>query len=452
MKIIIVGAGIIGTNLAVSLSKENHEVFLIEVNEDVARKVDEKVDAKVFLGKGSDPAVLKGAGVEDADLVIAVTTSDETNLVVCNLATAFGAKRQIARVRDTALSASVHQLGCRQFGVDEIINPEEVAAQDIIKTIKTPGSREVADFADGRMLLRAFHVPETSPLSSMRIGELREEDFPWPFLIIALIRNSEVVIPSGSTVLEANDRIYVLLPSQSLGEFLTFVNPDIREARKIIVYGATTTAEHVVNGLAQDISDIILIEEDPDKSAEMASKLDNARIINGSASEADILKECGIEAADIFVATSLNDHSNLVSAVLAKKMGAQSAIIITQQPDYLTIINALNIDVIINPRLRAVDQILRLVRGKGIHTVTKLLESDCEAVEFVPDAGAPITRDPLRQIKFPKNSIVGAVTRGDHVFLANGDTVIEEGDKVIVFCQEQAVKKLQALFTTRKVF
>jgi len=160
----------------------------------------------------------------------------------------------------------------------------------------------------------------------------------------------------------------------------------------------------------------------------------------------------GIEAADVFVATSDNDHSNLVSAVLAKKMGAKHTVITTQHPDYIAIVEALDINVIINPRLLAVDQILRLVRGKGIQSVTKLMECDAEALEFVPEAGSAITKAALKNIVLPKNSIVGAVYSGDEISLANGDTHIKEGQRVIVFSQEGAVKKLQQLFTKKKIF
>lgn len=450
MQIIIAGAGIIGANLAKSLAEEKHDVYLIESNEETARKVDEKLDVKVVVGNGANPDILKKVFVSEADLVIAVTASDETNLVVCSLAASFGAKRRIARVRNTSLSKVLEQFGNKRFSIDEIINPEEVAAQDIIKTIKTPGTREVADFANGRMLLRSFEIPETSPLCGLKTEELKDEDFPWPFLIIAIIRSGAVLIPKGYTSIEASDRIYVLLPAPSLGEFLSFVNPEIRKPKKIVIYGASDTGERVALGLSDYVRDIILLEEDSQKAKEIAGRLATTRIINGSAAETDILTECGIEAADVFIATSKNDHSNLVSAVLAKKMGAKTTIITTQQPDYMSIVDVLGIDVSVNPRFLAVDQILRLVRGKAISSVTKLLECDTEALEFVPEAGSPVTKAPIKKIRFPKNSIIGAVCREDEVLLADGNTQIREGEKVIVFCQEAAVKKLQSLFIRKK--
>ena len=451
MRIIIVGAGVIGANLAQSLSEENHIVFLIENDEQVAQRISDKLDVKVITGNGADPDTLKQIDIEQADLVIAVTTSDETNLVVCSLAANFGAKRRIARVRNTALSQTIQQFGFSKFYIDEIINPEEVAAQSIIKTIETPGASEVADFAQGQILLRSFDVKANSPLNGQRMEELRVEDFPWPFLIVAVTRDGKVTIPQGKTTINAGDRIYALLPAPSLGEFLTFVDPEIRLPRKIVIYGAGDIGERVARSLSRNIRDITLIEEDVGLAEAIAGRLESVRIINGSASSTEILTECGIEAADAFVAATGNDHSNLVSAVLAKKMGAKTTIITTQQPDYMSIVDVLDIDAIINPRLLAADQILRVVRGKGIRSVTQLIEGDAEALELIPEDGAPITQSPLKDIHFPKDCIVGAVYRGSEVILAKGDTQIRSGDRVIAFCQEAAAKKLQALFTRRKI-
>ena len=452
MKIIIAGAGRIGSNLAKTLSEENHEVYLIEINPDVARKADEKIDAKVIVGSGADPDILKLAKIEQTDLVIAVTFSDEINLVICSLAAYFGSKRQVARVRTVSLSQEIREAGYRHFNIDEIINPEEVTAQAIYKTIETPGAREVGDFAEGKILLRAFDIPERSPFIGMKIEDFRDEDFPWPFLVIAISRNRLALIPKGDTCIESFDRIYVLLPAPSLGEFISFVDPETKKPNKVIISGATNIGEHLARALSEDIPNIVFIEETKSRATHIAGKFDGVRVIHGSASEKDILTECGVEAADFFVATSNNDHSNLISAVLAKKMGAKSTIITTQQPDYMSIVDALDIDVIINPHMLAVEQILSVVRGKGISAVTKLLEGDAEALEFIPEKGSAVTKAPIKEINFPKNSIVGAVCRGSEVILANGDTQIQEGEKVIVFCQQAADKKLQALFTHKTLF
>ena len=450
MKIIIVGAGVIGSNLAQYLTEENHEVFLIEQNEDTARKVHEKIDVKVVTGSGSDPEVLKQVPIDSADLVVAVTTSDEVNLIVCALAASLGAKRRIARVRNSSLSKELLRAGLSHFHVDEIINPEEVASHSIVKTIGTPGAREVADFADGRILLRSFEIPESSPLCNIKIEDVNPNDFPWPFLIIFIIRAGNVIIPKGSNTLKIGDRIYVLLPAGSLGEFLTFVNPTIRKPKKVVIYGASDIGIRVAQGLTPAIRELVLLDENTVLAENAAGILEGTRIINGSAADTDILNEAGIEAADAFIAVSPNDHSNLISAVLAKKMGAKITIIISQQADYMSIIDALNIDAIVNPRLLAVQQILSLVRGKGIHSMIKLLDCNAEVLEFVPEEGSPVTAAPLKKISFPKDSIVGAVAVGSDAFLANGETHIKAGERVIVFCQDNAVQKLQKLFVKQK--
>ena len=407
---------------------------------------------KVINGSGTNPKMLQQANVEQADLVMAVTLSDEINLVVCSLAAAFGAKRRIARVRNTALSEEIHRKGYDHFDLHEIINPEEVAAAAITKAVETPGACEVCDFADGQIYLRAFDVPERSPLCSLSIADFRDEDFPWPFLVVAIRRNEEVLIPKGDTHLRANDRIYVLLPAQSLGEFLSFVDPALTKPKKIVIYGATATGVHVAASLMGQIKDLVLVEEDVHTAAVVAGELKNVCVIQGAGSEKEVLKECGIEAADMFVATSQSDHYNLISAVLAKKMGAKHTIITTHRPDYMSIVDALDIDVVISPHLLAVDNILAYVRGEIVSAVTKIADCDAEAVEFIPEEGSAITKSPLKEISLPKDSIVGAVCRQAGVILATGETQIFPGEKVIVFCKDSAIKKLQTFFTKKRLF
>ncbi|HPN88631.1 MAG TPA: Trk system potassium transporter TrkA [Candidatus Omnitrophota bacterium] len=452
MKIIIVGAGIMGSHLAKFLLKEDHEVSLIEHNEDVARSASDKLDAKIIVGNGADPDILNKVFVTEADLVLAVTASDEMNLVVCSIASFLGAKQQIARVRNTALNQLIANPAFETFSFDKIINPERVAAESIIKTVRSPGVSEIADFADGRILLRAFDVPKESPLCGLKIEDLRDKDFPWPFLVIVIIRKDKVIIPKGDSVIGPFDRIYVLLPIESLGEFLSFVNPSIKLPKKIIIYGASNISEIIAHALSKNIPEILFLEDDPDIAHDIATKLPFVQVINGSASESDILKECGIETTDVFIANSKNDHSNIISAVLAKKMGAKITAITTQQSDYMAIADALNIDTIINPQLAAVYQILSMVRGKSVKTVVKLTDCDVEALELIPEAGSAITKAPLRDIDFPSHSIIGAVCEGKEVSLADGNVLIKDGQRVIAFSQESSSKKLQDLFIKKKFF
>ncbi len=451
MRIIIVGAGVIGSNLAKELSRD-HEVYLIEEDKAAAAKVEEKLDVKVVVGNGSDPSVLTKVPVHNADLVIAVTTSDETNVVVCSLAGAYGAKHKVARVRNASLARALERYRGKNFDIDEIINPEELAAKTILQSLKTPGAREVADFASGRILFRVFNILAGSPLDGMKLSSLQEEEFPWPFLIVAVMRNREVFFPKGDAVLQAEDRIYVLLPKQSAGEFLTFVDSDVRKCKKVVIYGAGQIGQRLATLLSPEMEDVWVLDERPDKAEDAAAKLEKVRVIQGSACESDILKECGIETADAFIAVTEADHLNLVSAVLAKKMGARTTLITTAASDFMSIVGLMNIDVVTNPRFLAVDQILRFVRGAGISAVSSFAECDAEAIELISEEGSPITQAPLKKLSFPKDSLVGAVCRGEEVVLANGDLQIQAGEKVIVFCREAAIKKMKALFTKKHIF
>jgi trk system potassium uptake protein TrkA len=308
MKLIVCGAGVIGSNLAGYLSEDGHEVNLIEHRQKTAMKASEKLDVRVITGSAAEPSILEEAGVADADMVIAVTNADISNLAICSLAAAFGAKKRIARVRDASLNDVLEKFGMDHFHVDGIINPDMVAAQAISKVMMAPGSREVADFADGEILLRAFDIHEDSPLCDMMLADLSDKDFPWPFLVIAICRDSDVVIPRGEDSILADDRIYVLLPDPSLAEFLTFVNPSARLPRKVIIYGANNTGENLAKDLAGTIGEVVLLEESRALAERVAGKLKSVTVIHGHPSEADILRECGVEAADAFIAVSGNDH------------------------------------------------------------------------------------------------------------------------------------------------
>lgn len=450
MKVIIVGGGIIGSNLASTLTHEGHEVFLIEKNAEIANQIDDKIDAKTIVGEGTNPEILKAAHVEEADLVIAVTTSDETNLVIASLAALYGAKQRIARVRDMALTHALHELGLSKFHINELINPENIASRSIVRAVESPGAIEVADFAHGEIYFRAFNISENSTLCDLKLDELDHDNFPWPFLITAIKRGRSVIIPKGNTQIKADDRIYCLLLPSSAAEFLTFINPDVKKVRKVIIYGATYIGQHVAKTISKSVKKVILLEEDSRKAQIVAGLLNDVLVISGSPSDATILQEAGIETADVFIALSDDEHSNLISAVLAKKLGAQTTIITTKHPDFIAIMDNLAIDVVINPRYLAADQITRWVRGEGITAMTKLMEIDAEILELIPEENSPITQAPLKDLTLPKETLVGAVYRNHEAILASGKLQINPGELVIVFCRRFNERKLRKMFKATK--
>ncbi|MFA9614885.1 MAG: NAD-binding protein, partial [Deltaproteobacteria bacterium] len=211
------------------------------------------------------------------------------------------------------------------------------------------------------------------------------------------------------------------------------------------------TGTSLARSLSEKIPDVVLLEENRARAEKVAGELNDVRVINGLASEADILRECGVEAADAYIAVSASDHHNLISAVLAKQMGAKTTVITTHTPDYTPIVAGLGIDAFINPRLLATDQIMRLVRGERISHVASLPEVKAEVLELVAEPDSPITRKPLKDFKFPKNSIIGAICREEEVVLASGDSHVRAGEPVVVFCHEDAVPQIEKLFTKRKL-
>jgi trk system potassium uptake protein TrkA len=269
--------------------------------------------------------------------------------------------------------------------------------------------------------------------------------------MVAINRGGKVIIPRGDDTIEGEDRIYTLLPRPSLAEFLTFIHPTVRLPKKVVIYGATSTGTSLARSLSEKVSDVVLLEENRPRAEKVAGDLTNVRVINGLASDADILRECGIEVADAYIAVSASDHHNLISAVLAKQMGAKTTVITTHQPDYTPIVGGLGIDAFINPRLLATDQILRLVRGSRISHVTRLPECKAEVLELIPEPNSPVTRKAVMDLKIPKNAIIGAVHNGDEAHLVDGKTRIQQGEAVVVFCREDAVPQVEKLFAHRSI-
>jgi len=452
MKIIIIGAGSIGTNIARQLEKENHEVYIVESDRDLALRVNEKIDAKVIIGNSTDPNVLRNAGIEKADIIVAVTHSDEVNLIVCSLADAMSGALKIARIRNTSLVKLIEQKGYDFFHIDEIITPEKISSEILANIIEDYGAKDAIDFADGKILLRAFNIQKTSPICCQEINAVKKKEKDLKFLIVAIKRKGNVFFPRGDTKIEENDRIYALFPSDQKIKFLNMINPDFYIPKKLIIFGASTITKMLIEKIRDFIEEIVVIEPDEKKAEKISEETESLLVINGIATDAEILNEAGIKTADFFIAASQDEHSNLVSAVLAKKLGAKSTAIISYQSDLKVIIDTMGIDILINPRILAAYYILRFVRGTKIRHIAKLANIGIEAIELIPEKNSPITKKEIKDIKFPKDSIAGAYVRNGKSFLVDGNVKINEGEPVIVFCSDKSSQSLIELFSVKKNF
>lgn len=451
MKILIVGAGAVGFNLAKQLSKEGHDISVVERDLELVRRITEKLDVFVVSGSASSPTVLEEAGIKSADIVLAVTNSDEINMVVCMLSHSYGVKSKIARIRNPEFSGEQVALHQNEFHIDHVVNPETITINSIFNIIGTPGAIYVADFTEGDILLRGFSVPSDAPIVGKRLSELKEVEASDSFLIVAIQRNEEMVIPTGETKLMPHDNIFVLIARGALPYFLPMVNRRADEVEKVILHGVNRASLELAKMLEDQKIGVTIIEPDKEKTQQAATVLHKTIVLQGSALDIDLLKEASIDIADFFVAMSENEQSNILSSLLAKKLGAKKAIVLTEDPAFVPIINSLGMDIVINPRLITVGSILQHIRRGRTLSVVKFHNSEAEAMELIAEENSKIVNKPLKDISFPHGSILGAVVRDGMMQIPTGNTVVYPGESVIVFALPNAIEKVQSLFNFKKM-
>ncbi len=448
MKILIVGAGAVGFNLARQLSSEGHDVSLVEKDPHVARRIGEKLDVLLVTGSGSSPSVLEAARIKDAEIVLAVTDSDEMNLTVCLLAHWFGVERKIARLRNEEYTREGSFVREKQFFIDHIINPDFITVDSVLKVIETPGANYVADFAEANILFRGFHVPPDAPIVGRKLQELKEFSSTDSFLIVAIQRKDEMFIPTGQAQIEPEDTVFVLVARAGLPFLLPIVNRRAMETQRVVIYGASKVGVQLAQLLEKKVKMVVLVEPDEDRAQLAASRLSETTILHGHATETEILKEVTTEAVDFFVGASEDEESNILSCLIAKKQYAKKTIVITKDPEYVPIFGSIGMDVVINPRLFTVSSILQhIIRGPILSMVKLFDRSEAEAIEMVVEKESKMADRALKHTHFPRGSILGTIIREGEMILPHGDFVVTPGDRAIVFTMPQVREKVQSLFT-----
>lgn len=447
MRILIVGAGAVGSNLAEQLSMEQNDVTVVENDEEVAKRLSAKVDAMVIQGNGGSPYVLEQAGIRESEMVISVSDSDELNMIVSLLARNYGVRTRIARIRNPEYSGAKAVLSRQQLAIDRIINPEEIAVNHMEELIFTEGATEVADFAEHKVRLMGFLVPENAGILGRTLQEIREIGRD-AFLIVAIHRGSKVIVPRGGDKIEANDRIYVLMPRDLLDLFLGMLYKRKQKVSKVVICGASLMGVGLARRLEKRLSDITLIDPRHQACVKAAEVLNKTTVLHGSGLDPHLLEEVRVANAQAFCALSDDDASNVMSSLLAKDHGTRRTIVRLGEPDFVPIVERIGVDSAINPRLLAVDVIIRHVRGGNILSVVHLEELKAEVVELVPASGSPLLGKPISEVgpQIPEGALIGVIIRGSNLIIPTGSTAIAPNDRVIVFATKKALPQIQKLF------
>jgi trk system potassium uptake protein TrkA len=449
MKIIIVGAGEIGTELAKMLTNDKHDVIVLEKDASKIAKLTNTLDIMVLEENGARITALEHAGVKDADVLIAATDIDEINIMSCMIAKKIANIKTVARVRNSEYSNRGLLFSNQQLGVDIIIDPEQLTAMEIAKLIKTPVASDIEYFANGKIEMFVFKVDKDSEIVGKSISSL---PISQNFLIIAISReNGEVIIPRGDDSILPNDHIYVVGKTGILSEIGWMARSRVKRAKNIMILGGGKIGFAIAKILDETNSNISvkLIEKSENRCYELSESLSKTLVINGNATDLTLLKEENLENIDVLVSVTGNDEVNILTSLLAKKLGVKKNIIEISKPDYEFVTQALEIDSFVSPRLLVASKLAKLFRRSNVVSVTILREGKAEMLELIASEGSPAINNNLKDLKLPKGIIIGGILRNQKSIIPKGNDVILPGDHVIVFTYPELVSDVERLFASR---
>ena len=442
MKIVVVGAGKVGYSLAERLAQDQHDVYVIEKNSERIKNLENNLDVNLVQGNGSSISLLQEIGIEDMGMLIAVTDSDEVNMLACMLGKAAGIPKTIARVRDNEYENGTNALIQEKLGIDLFINPEMVTAQEIYKILKTPDALDVEDFASGAVRLVEFKIRNNTDIMGI---PLRSLTLPPNVLVVGIMRSGEMIIPHGESTLEYMDNVFFLGAKDSIDEVEVWLNETSRPTQRVVIIGAGLIGRNLTLLLEKDGYDVKVIEKNLDRCEQLAALVDRSIVIHGDGTDIDLLEAEEISDNDVIICLTDDDKLNLLVALLAKHLGVPKTFVRVGRLEYITLMEQVGIDVVFSPRLLTSGQILRLVReADDLINISTFEGSKAEAVEIEISNRSPLMNQYLKDLRFPGKSLVGAIVRDQHTIVPKGNTVLLEGDHVVIFTLPEYVNKLLA--------
>jgi trk system potassium uptake protein TrkA len=457
MKVVICGAGQVGSAIARYLSREENDVTIIDTNPQLVRQISDTLDVQGIVGYASHPEVLERAGTADADLLVAVTFADEVNMVACSIAhSLFEVPTKIARVRaQTYLDPRWADLMHRtHMGIDAIISPEIEVAKAVARRLQIPGAFDTIPLADGRVTLIGVHCHADCPVINTPLRQLTELFPDLHISVVSIIRSDVKIVPSGDDLMMAGDDVYFVADSRHLDRALAAFGHEEPEARRLIIVGGGNIGQFLAKMIADQnlAGEVRMIEIDRTRAERASQALQNTIVLQGDALDPEILAEANVKATETVIAVSNDDEVNILASLLAKRYGAQRSITLINKMTYAPLLGSLGIDAVVSPRAITVSTILQHVRRGRIRSVHTLADGFAEIIEADAMETSRLVGVPLREAKFPAGIIVGSVLRGDEVITPRADTVIEVGDRVIIFAVADAVKHVEKMFSVRLEF
>jgi trk system potassium uptake protein TrkA len=434
MKVIVCGAGQVGTTLARHLSSEANDVVVIDQSDDLIRRLDDSLDVRGIVGYASRPGVLEQAGAADADMIIAATVSDEVNMVACMVAhTLFHVPVKIARVRDQEYAADKWSalFGKDGLPIDVLISPEQEVARAIM-----------------RRRLVGVRLGEQCPIINTPLRQLAALFPDLNIQVVGVVRDGRPFVPSDQDQLFPRDEVYFVADTLHVPRAMAAVGQDLPESHRVIIVGGGNIGRRLARIIEEEDRDIsaMIIERDPEQAKEIAQRLARTTVLNGDAMDPDLLEEANASRADTIIAVTDHDETNILASLLAKRYGTKQAIALVTRPAYASLLQPLDIDVIINPRAITASTILQLIRRGRVRAVHSIGDSFGEIIDIEAMESSGIVGKPLSESKLPHGAIVGAIARDGKVIIPRSDTVIRPGDRVVLFATESVIKKVERIF------
>ncbi|MEC8299878.1 MAG: Trk system potassium transporter TrkA [Pseudomonadota bacterium] len=456
MKIIILGGGQVGANLAQNLTKEASDITVVDRDSERLRELQDKLDIQTIKGMASHPEILKQAGAEEADMLIAVTSSDEVNMVACQVAhTVFDIEKKIARIRSSAyIEKGIFK--DEAMPVDVIVNPEEIVTLDILRLIENPGALQVMEFANGQAQLVGMKAFYGGPLVNQELRYLRQHMPKVDTRVVAIFRGDSPIIPHGDTVIEADDEVFFIAAKKDIKNVMSEMRRAEAPNKRIIIAGGGTIGRGIAKGAEKKFG-VKVIEQKKQTALELSEELDHAIVLAGDASDRSLLMEENINEADVFCAVTSDDETNIMSAMLAKSLGARKVIALINNQAYADLIEGGNIDVVINPHQATLGSILTHIRHGDVVRDHSLRRGAAEAIEAIAHGNknsSKVIGRRIEEIDLPSGTNMGAIIRGNEVLIAHDDIVISPDDHLILFVVEKKrIRDVEKLFeNTSRLF
>jgi len=445
MNIIIAGDGEVGFHLAKLLSNENHNITIVDPHSDLLKLIESQTDLMTIAGDSTCISVLERAQIKRADLLISVVHDEQINLMTCIIGKQLGVKQTIARINNVEYLELKNSELLRNLGVDHMVCPERLAAEEIVSLLEQTGATETFEFSDGKLSLFLIKLEQNALVVGKTLDQIASE-FPFlNFRAVAIHRNSKTIIPRGSDEFRVNDLAYVITKPDGIDTLLKLGGKEEITVKNVMIVGGGRIGRKTAVRL-QDDYNLKLMEIDRERSVMLGNDLSKSLVINGDARDIALLQDEGIENMDAFIAVTDNSETNILTCLHARKFGVKKTIALVENIDYIDISQNIGIDTIINKKLITASYIARFTMGSEV-TSTKVLHGiDAEVFEFVAKAKSDILKKPIRKLNFPEGAIIGGIVRDENGYIAIGNFKIMEGDKVVVFSLPSCIHKVDKFF------